>query len=196
MKLYWKRPTAIALKEGLTAQLSLPFSYAEVGHATHADFPPGYDHDRNRCYLGNGPAVLAVARDLIREYAHFPRHWAFVHATGPPDPNLPVVTTFYQFGLWWLNGLRIIAVIDRPDYYGFSYGTLTSHIERGEELFYAKMEADDKVYYGINAFSWPRFWGARLLKPYARNQQRRFIRDSMTGMQRQVTERLLSTIKV
>lgn len=155
---------------------------------TGESFPKNFDHDRNRCLLGEGPETFAGARELIRTYQHFPREWTFVFSDQqPPITGLTLTTTFQQFGLWWINGLRVVEVIDEPNFYGFSYGTLTSHVERGEELFYVEQLPNGKVYYGIKAFSQPRFWGARLIKPYARSQQRRFVRDSMEQMQFLIT---------
>lgn len=184
MHIYRKRPSATVLRETLFREQAMPFSYAAVGAVTKQLFPAGFDHDRNRCLLGEGPAIFAAAKLLIKTYQHFPGEWTFVYADGAvPLPELTLTTTFRQFGLWWINGLRVVEVIDRPDFYGFSYGTLTSHVECGEELFYAELLPDGKVYYGIKAFSRPRFWGARLLKPYARSQQRRFVRESMAQMQ-------------
>ena len=184
MHIYVRKPEIPELKRTLEIEQSLPYSYEEAGAVTNDTYPPGYDHDQNRCLIGEGPEVLAEAKQLIQEYKHFPAGWTFVFADGKiPVPDLTLTTTFKQFGLWWINGLRVVDVIDRPGFYGFSYGTLTSHVERGEELFYTEMLPDGKVYYGIKAFSEPRFWGARLIKPYARSQQRRFVQDSMQRMQ-------------
>lgn len=51
---------------------------------------------------------------------------------------------------------------------GFAYGTLTCHVERGEERFAVEWLADDSVWYDLRAFSRPQLWAARLAKPVAR----------------------------
>lgn len=184
MHIYVRKPELPELKRTLKIERSLPYSYKEIGAVTSEIYPSGYDHDLNRCLIGEGPKVFADAKHFIQGYRHFPAGWTFVFSDGKiPETDLTLTTTFQQFGLWWINGLRVVDVIDEPSFYGFSYGTLTSHIERGEELFYTEMMPDGKVYYGIKAFSEPRFWGARLIKPYARGQQRRFVLESMQQMQ-------------
>lgn len=177
-------PHTAALDRFQSDCATLPFSYPERGFATRDNFPPGYDHDRNETAVGRGKADFATARAAIREYRHFPTDWTLAYAQNEaPRPGLDVVVLFRVFNLHWLNGARVVDVIDRPDYYGFSYGTLENHIERGEELFYCRLDpTDGRVYYGIQAYSRPRFWGTRLLKPYARAQQHRFVRESMARM--------------
>ncbi|PHI21406.1 DUF1990 domain-containing protein [Lewinellaceae bacterium SD302] len=184
MKLLLKRPTEDDLIDFALAQAKLPLSYKEVGRADSTVFPLGYDHDRNERELGRGEAAFKAVRSAIQAYDHFPRSWAFARPLTliPPTAGQDVAVAFQQLGLWWLNGSRVIEVIDQPGFYGFSYGTLISHVERGEELFYVRMDENGRVFYGINAYSLPRFWGAKLLKPYARWQQRRFVNDSISRM--------------
>lgn len=159
-------------------------SYPETGLAVTDHFPAGYDHDRNEVLVKGGESAFTAIKAAIQCFDHFPDGWAYAYsASGTVDaPGQNVGVVFYQFGLWWMNGARVIELIDRPDLYGFSYGTLNSHVERGEEFFYVRKDKRGRVYYGIVAYSKPRFWGARLLKFYARWQQRRFVKDSLQKM--------------
>ena len=51
----------------LSARLNLlPHSYPEVGQSQQ-DFPAGYDHDRNKVYLGEGE----LAFEKAKEYSWF-----------------------------------------------------------------------------------------------------------------------------
>lgn len=100
-----------------------------------------------------------------------------------------VVVQFRLFGLWWLNAARIVARFDSPregsralDRFGFAYGTLPCHVECGEERFEGERLDDDSVGYLVRASSRPRFWLARLAKPWVRKLQRRFVRDSQAAM--------------
>lgn len=186
MKIAIQRPSK---KEQLTfadAQQKLAFNYSEQGNAVKDDFPPGYDHDRNEREIGQGQSVFVACKKAIQSYEHFPSAWAFAcpESDNPPHAGQNVSVIFFQLGLWWFNGSRVIDVLDEPNYYGFSYGTLSSHVEKGEELFYVRIDEKGKVFYGIKAYSWPSFWGARLFKPYARWQQRRFVADSIETMKR------------
>jgi uncharacterized protein (UPF0548 family) len=71
--------------------------------------------------------------------------------------------------------------------YGFAYGTLPDHPERGEERFLVEWNrADDSVWYELLAVSRPGHWLARLGYPYARYEQARFRRLSGQAMQESV----------
>ena len=79
------------------------------------------------------------------------------------------------------------------DDFGFAYGTLPSHIERGEERFLVECDpVDGSVWYDILAFSQPRHVLAKLGYPYVRRMQKRFGRDSAAAMLRAIAERPLS----
>ena len=84
---------------------------------------------------------------------------------------------------------RIVYVIEEPRRFGFAYGTLPGHVERGEERFCVEWQGDDTVWYDREAFSQPRYWMVRLGKPIARRVQRRFGRESKAAMLRAVTAR-------
>jgi uncharacterized protein (UPF0548 family) len=66
--------------------------------------------------------------------------------------------------------------------FGFAYGTLPDHVERGEERFTVEWRADDSVWYDIYAFSRPKHPLARLGFPITRMLQKRFVRDSLAIM--------------
>jgi uncharacterized protein (UPF0548 family) len=66
--------------------------------------------------------------------------------------------------------------------FGFAYGTLPDHIERGEERFLIERQPDDSVWYDILAFSQPRHPLVRAGFLYARRLQKRFARDSLAVM--------------
>lgn len=71
--------------------------------------------------------------------------------------------------------------------YGFAYGTLPDHPERGEERFLVEWDrADDSVWYDLMAISRPGHWIARLGYPYARYEQAKFRRLSGLAMQEAV----------
>ena len=88
-----------------------------------------------------------------------------------------------------MNACRIVYVIDEQgssERYGFAYGTLPDHMERGEERFTVEFDTDDQtVWYDLYAFSRPTML-ARLAYPFARALQKRFASDSKAAMQRAV----------
>ena len=70
--------------------------------------------------------------------------------------------------------------------YGFAYGTLPDHPERGEERFLVEWnQADDSVWYDLLAVSRPGHWLARIGYLYARYEQAKFRRLSGLTMQRE-----------
>jgi hypothetical protein len=65
-----------------------------------------------------------------------------------------------HFGLWSLNACRIVYVIEEEasllKCYGFAFGTLPGHVERGEERFTVEWHrAYDSVFYEVFAFARP-----------------------------------------
>jgi uncharacterized protein (UPF0548 family) len=179
-----RRPTDGEVRAFLEAARRAPFSYPERG-ATRASLPPGYDHDHNRVRLGAGGAVFERARDALHRWAMFPPAWSRVEPRAPIAEGESVTVLFHLLGGWWLNACRIVYVLDEAEPVrrsGFAYGTLSCHVERGEERFSVEMLADSSVWYDLRAFSRPRAWPVRLARPVARAFQRRFVRDSLAAM--------------
>ena len=92
-----------------------------------------------------------------------------------------------HFGVWSLNACRIAYTIEeeRPlvKHYGFAFGTLPGHVERGEERFTVEWDrADNSVSYEVFAFARPAHPLARAGQPFVRLVQRRFAADSLRSM--------------
>jgi uncharacterized protein (UPF0548 family) len=114
--------------------------------------------------------------------------WVRVFRTDTPiEVGATVAVLVRHFGFWSLNTARIVYVIKEDRRFGFAYGTLDDHAERGEERFSIELEAgSDSVFYDILAFSKPKQWQARAGAPLARRLQKRFAHDSMAAMKRAV----------
>jgi uncharacterized protein (UPF0548 family) len=111
------------------------------------------------------------------------------HASTPtphPREGLVFVAQIAHFGFHSLNGCRVIAVVDDQApirRYGFAFGTLPSHEERGEERFVVSFDpATNQVRYDVRAFSRPRGRLARIGAPIARALQARFQRETCEAM--------------
>ena len=177
------RPTNDQVRRHLERERSLQFSYEAVGATRTGRTPAGFDRDHNRERLGAGPAAFAAACDAIRGWKMFAAPLAWAEPAGVPIAAGEVVgVVAHAVGLWWLNAARIVYVIDEPRRFGFAYGTLPGHVERGEERFSVEWLDDDTVWYDLLAFSRPRYWGARLARPVARVLQQRFVRLSKAAM--------------
>ena len=91
---------------------------------------------------------------------------------------------FKIFSIWWINSARIVYTIDNENKFGFAYGTLPGHLEKGEECFWIEKDESGSVYYHIKAFSKPAYWFVWLVYPLARTFQRRFVKESLTRMKK------------
>jgi uncharacterized protein (UPF0548 family) len=167
------------------------FSYAEVGRSRDETVAPaGYNVDHNRQVLGRGEGDFAAACAALRAWRMFPQPWTFIT---PADRLIRagevVAMQAHALGLWWLNACRIVYLIDERGpapiarCYGFAYGTLSAHVEQGEERFSVELHEDGSVWYDLYAFSRPRCWPVRLFKPLARRLQAKFVGESKAAMQ-------------
>jgi uncharacterized protein (UPF0548 family) len=130
------------------------------------------------------------ARKAIQQWKMFNVPWlTLCWPDTPIEPNAAVAVLASHAGFWSLNACRIVYVMEEHgacERYGFAYGTLPEHGERGEERFTVEFHRNDhSVWYDVYAFSRPRLM-ARLAYPYARLLQRRFARDSMNAMKEAV----------
>ena len=166
----------------IASQRDLPFTYAEVG-ATNTTPPAGYNVDHNRIQLGNGEATFHGAIEALQKWRHFELGWVVIV---PPGVRVEVGATVAvkarAFGTWSLSAARVVYMVEENRRFGFAYGTLPDHVEKGEERFLVEWLEDDSVWYDILAFSRPRHPLVRLSAPLARRLQRQFARDSLIQM--------------
>jgi uncharacterized protein (UPF0548 family) len=143
--------------------------------------------DRYHVKLGEGPEAYERAKEALREWRQFDLGWIRLL---PPDAPIEVGTTVgvlaRHYGFWSLNTARIIYLVEESgevERFGFGYGTLPGHGERGEERFSVEWRReDDTVHYDVFAFSRPKHSLTWLGYPFARMLQKRFARDSKRAM--------------
>lgn len=163
-------------------QSDLPFTYEEVG-TTQGSVPSGYTVDHNRVQLGRGAQVYERAVAALKQWRQFELGWVTVAPQGVKvETGATVAVKALACGMWSLNACRVVYVVDEAERFGFAYGTLPDHIERGEERFLIEWNRDDSVWYDILAFSRPRHLLVKLGAPVARMMQKRFARDSLRAM--------------
>lgn len=185
-----RKPRTDEIRAFLSAQKDQPFSYAHVG-ASQGQPPSGYTVDHNRIRLGQGPETFDRAGKAIREWKMFDMPWIQLCWPDTPIEEGATVAVLLSFlGIWSLNAARIVYVVEENGVdkkFGFAYGTLLEHGERGEERFIVEFHAKDQsVWYDVCAFSRPNFL-ARLAYPFSRSLQKRFARDSKSAMQKAVS---------
>ncbi len=184
------KPTAERCLIFLEKNRDSPFSYLEIGFSKDGS-PDGYDVDFNEIRLGEGPAVFEKAKIALQNWRQFPADWCFIGPEKPPIAVEQVVTMSAKvLGTWWTNVARIVYLVENERQFGFAYGTLAAHVERGEELFLVDWRADDSVWYSVRAFSRPKILPTKINYPFARELQKRFVRDSRLAMFAEANELL------
>jgi uncharacterized protein (UPF0548 family) len=177
----------------ISQQRRSTFSYPEVGASAANKLPEGYNIDRNGILLGSGELIWRRAVQGIREWQMFNMPWVRLYwPTSPIEVGTNVAVLINHFGFCSLNPARIVYVVDGEGpviKYGFAYGTLEEHSERGEERFTVEWNrSDDKVWYNILAFSRPNKALAKLGYPLARMLQKRFSEASKLAMLQSTTK--------
>jgi uncharacterized protein (UPF0548 family) len=181
-----REPSEQDVQGFISQQQHSNFSYPEVG-ASASDVPNGYNVDRNRVLLGEGEITWHRAREAIRGWRMFKMSWLRLYWPSTPiEVGATVAISVEHFGFHSLNAARIVYVVDDDGpiwRYGFAYGTLTEHAERGEERFTVEWNrSEDTVWYAILAFSRPQKTLAKLGYPMSRMLQRRFAEASKAAM--------------
>ncbi len=180
-----RKPTEEEISRFISSQRELPFSYPEVG-ATQRGAPAGYTVDHNRIRLGDGEATYTRAVAALKNWQHFELGWVKIVPAGIEIRiESTVAVQARTFGLWSLSACRIVYLINEAGptrRFGFAYGTLPDHVERGEERFTIEWFDDDSVWYDIYAFSRPAHPLARIGSPLTRRMQERFAKDSLAAM--------------
>ncbi|HEU4769560.1 MAG TPA: DUF1990 domain-containing protein [Pyrinomonadaceae bacterium] len=145
----------------------------------------GYTVDHNRVQLGSGAEAFSAAIKAIQQWKMFDLGWVHLFSDQTPiESGATVAIVINHLRFWSINACRIVYVIEENDRYGFAYGTLAEHAERGEERFMVEHNReDDSVWYDIFAASKPGPM-AKLAYPFTRTLQKRFARDSLQAMRR------------
>jgi uncharacterized protein (UPF0548 family) len=185
------RPNDARIERFLSDIQGLSLSYPEAG-ATLERPPSGYKVDHNRAKLGLGRSTFLRAMEAIKTWRMFDVGWIrLLSNDAPVETGSSVGLLVRHYGFWSLNACRIVYAIDENSpipRFGFAYGTLTEHAERGEERFTVEWRADDDtVWYDILAFSKPNYLSVRIGYPLARVLQKRFAMDSIRAMSRAVS---------
>ena len=181
-----RKPSAEQIERFISSQRELPFSYPEVG-ATRDTLPRGYAIDHNRVKVGAGRQTFARAVQALEAWKQFDLGWVkIVPVKTRPEIGSTVAIRARTFGFWSLSACRVIYAINEGGpikKFGFAYGTLPDHVERGEERFTVEWHTGgDSVWYDILAFSRPHHPLVKFAFPLARLLQKRFARESLRQM--------------
>jgi uncharacterized protein (UPF0548 family) len=188
-----QRPSLETITTFIQSQSQTEFTYAELGATRNGQACPGYQLDHNRIRLGAGAACYQQAISAIKQWQMFKLGWVELY-----QPHTPIIVgktlgvLINHFSFWSLNATRIVYILDEENQpiskYGFAYGTLPEHGEKGEERFMVEWHKDDdSVWYDLLALSQPNHILAKWGYPVTRYLQKCFARDSKAAMYRAVT---------
>jgi len=158
-------------------------TYDEVGATLTGKMPPSFRHDREVIELPARPDAFERGVDGLRCWA---AHRGAGLRVGPDTSPVEGGTIAIAAPVGPVTAVavcRVIAVVDEPNRYGFAYGTLPGHPERGEEAFVVE-RVDARTTFTITAFSRPAELLARLGGPMTRRIQRSTTRrylDALAG---------------
>ena len=185
----FSKPTRTEIDQFLSNAASDTLSYTEIGATLDAQRPAGYaDSDHNRILLGTGDENWERAKQAVRDWKMFDLGWCGICWPDTPiEEGRNVAMMANHLGIWSLNAARIVYTLEEPNRFGFAYGTLTNHVECGEERFSVELDPETgEIWYDLYSFSRPRHPLARLGYPYARYLQKQFVADSKNAMIRAV----------
>ncbi|MFN8441256.1 MAG: DUF1990 domain-containing protein [Caldilineaceae bacterium] len=187
MKIRFRRPANDEIGTFVADQAEAKFSYAQLGMTKHPA-PDDFQVDHNRIVLGKGQAIFEKVCAAVHAWQMIDLGWVSVYdASVPFAPGMTVAIIAEVFGVWFLNACRIVYTVEERSgevwRYGFAYGTLPAHLERGEERFLIEWDRrSDEVRYDILAYSQPNTWLAKVGYPVVRLFQKRFGKDSKRVM--------------
>lgn len=158
-------------------------TYAEVGGTRWSDLPAGYRHDQSRLRLGHGEIAWTLAKDAIRQWkAHDHAGITLTPAGIEPEEGTTLLASRSLGPVAMVAPCRIVYVTDEPSRFGFAYGTLPGHPEKGEEAFHVFSNDQGTVWAEIVAFSRPDDLPARLAGPIGRRIQVAVTRRYFAGI--------------
>jgi uncharacterized protein (UPF0548 family) len=144
-------------------------TYPEVGATRDegAALPAGYRHVRRRLRVGRDRSAFDALVAGMRTWGIHRGAGLGVREEGPPALGRDFASGLGVGPLRLWSPCRIVWLADEPDRYGYGFGTLPGHPERGEEAMLAELDADGDVWFTVRAFSRPVAWYARLGGPVA-----------------------------
>jgi uncharacterized protein (UPF0548 family) len=190
---FLRRPTEAQVAAFLAAQQWRPLSYQEVGATRTGRAPRRYFFDHTRQHLGTGAVAFERALEALRSWELLRLGWVEPCAPLPPlRTGATLGMCIRHYGFYSLVADRIVYTVDEAGpvrRYGFAYGTIAGHPERGEERFLLEWEraGDDGVWLDILAFSRPARPLAIAGLPLTRRLQKRFGPAVAQALRRAIT---------
>jgi uncharacterized protein (UPF0548 family) len=185
------KPREAEIERLLALNAPVALSYEDHG-ATWREMPPGWDVGEREVALGQGQAVWERARAALASWTQFDLTWVEPFRRDVPiTPGAQFAFSSWQLGVWTVCVSRVVEVVDDAvgdvSRYGFCYGTVGSHVLRGEERFLVSRDhRTDAVTFSIRRFSKPSNAFLTLAKPIVTRFQDRFLREAVERFRAEV----------
>jgi uncharacterized protein (UPF0548 family) len=186
--LWIRRPTDAQLSALLDDQAELPLSYPDGGITKQAEPPAGYHVDRDQIELGQGRQTFEAAVRHLRDWRVHRQAGLRVVARTHAEVGACVALSRSLAPICLSLACRVVYTSEAHDRWGFAYGTLPHHVERGEELFIVEEGEGGRVLFSVKSYSRPGHPLTALLGPMARRAQHRATVRYLTAAKALVEE--------
>lgn len=150
-----------------------PLSYAEVGATRQDRLPSGYRHLELQMEAGRGRSRYQDLAEQLMSWQLHLRSGLSLQVSDECVSQGSILIATLPLGPFKINTIcRVVYMITEDRRAGFAYGTLPGHPERGEERFHVELSDDDRVLFGLRAFSRNAWLLARLGAPISNRVQR------------------------
>jgi uncharacterized protein (UPF0548 family) len=176
-----RRPTRADLADLLERARSDSLTYAPTGASLGGATPRGLTR---RSWTTTLPGADAFDRaiEALRAWSMHRGAGLEIAADGPLIEGTNIAFSA-PLPLGFVEGTcRIVAVIDEPNQYGFAYGTLSVHPERGEESFVVSRDDAGATRFDVVGVSRPTHPLARLIPLVADRLQDVAVRRYLAAM--------------
>jgi uncharacterized protein (UPF0548 family) len=177
------RPSLDELDRKLLAAREATVNYDDVGITLRG---MGWAAHRR---VGDGDADFAHAVAGLRVWAPQRGIGAQIHPSDAALEQGATVLVVLPIGpVTMIAPDRVVQIVDERDRFGFAYGTLPGHPERGEESFVIELTPDGEVRATITVQAGPGNLLMRIAAPVVTQFQRRAIAGYLTALERYVEE--------
>ncbi len=186
MGLRFRPPTESDLAALLRGAQSDELTYGPTGCSLGGPTPPGLDRRTWSTSL-DGVDAFARARAAIHDWTVHRGAGLVLEADGPIAIGTNIAFSA-PLPIGFVDGTcRIVAVVDTPERFGFAYGTLAVHPERGEESFVVARDESGTIRFNVEGVSRPNQTIARLLPWVANRLQDAAVHRYLEAMTRAVS---------
>eukprot|EP01100_Stratorugosa_tubuloviscum_P005329 TRINITY_DN2394_c2_g1_i1.p1 TRINITY_DN2394_c2_g1~~TRINITY_DN2394_c2_g1_i1.p1 ORF type:complete len:210 (-),score=93.88 TRINITY_DN2394_c2_g1_i1:79-708(-) len=193
-----QKPEKQIIEQFLNSQQNLEFSYEQrrltfdktIEDLKKEESLKNWNIDNHRIEIGQGLDCYERAIIALRQWKMFELQWVSIFPNEIPIQTDQIVCIIARnLGFWSLNACKIVYVFNDFDEnqniqrFGFAYGTLPGHVEKGEERFMIEYNRETNIVtFEIVSFSLPNHWLVRFGWPVGRYFQNSFAQNSLNKM--------------